>query len=296
MSDTDVALAELLLRPAAPSRSRVVVLLLTSTGFAALFSTMPHRWNGQHLVAHEPVATLATSNLRHQGGFPSLVPRQTSQSPTRQSTRMALPSAASPRSVDRSSDTLETNAGRREALVAAATMLAWGAQPARARLPPNFFKAKPELLPKDFTTIIDVPDYLTKGQETRIKEIVAALEKGTGVKLRVLVQNFPTTPGLAVQDFWGVDDDTVVMVVDPGLKSRRLINFNVGENVAKIPPSYWLRVGEKFGTPEYFKENDIDAAIVRAVKAVNVCVLDPEGKSSPCQTLETALPEKFQVN
>ena len=122
---------------------------------------------------------------------------------------------------------------------------------------------KPELLPKEYTTVIDVAGFLTPGevilltgsllnllqdapcpghctalqclllaacpvraltagctlQESRLKKEVESLERDTGVKLRVLAQNYPNTPGLAVKDYWSVDDDTVVFVADPSLVS-----------------------------------------------------------------------------
>lgn len=46
-------------------------------------------------------------------------------------------------------------------------------------------------------------------QESRLKKEVESLERDTGVKLRVLAQNYPNTPGLAVKDYWNVDDSTL---------------------------------------------------------------------------------------
>lgn len=72
---------------------------------------------------------------------------------------------------------------------------------------------KPELLPSGpVTPVIDVAGFLTDGEESRIKQRLENLEKDTGIKLRVLAQNYPQTPGLAIKDYWGVDDDTVVFV------------------------------------------------------------------------------------
>ncbi|XP_057832982.2 thylakoid lumenal 15.0 kDa protein 2, chloroplastic isoform X3 [Cryptomeria japonica] len=74
---------------------------------------------------------------------------------------------------------------------------------------------KPEMLPKEFTPLIDVAGYLSPSQESRMIEAIYNLEKDTGFKLRVLAQNYPETPGLAVRDFWQVDDNTIVFVADP---------------------------------------------------------------------------------
>lgn len=72
---------------------------------------------------------------------------------------------------------------------------------------------KPELLPQGpVTPVIDVAGFLTDGEEARIRSRIEGLENDTGVRLRVLAQNYPETPGLAIKDYWQVDSDTVVFV------------------------------------------------------------------------------------
>lgn len=72
---------------------------------------------------------------------------------------------------------------------------------------------RPELLPPGpVTPVIDVAGFLTDGEEARIRARVEALERDTGIRLRVLAQNYPETPGLAIKDYWGVNGDTVVFV------------------------------------------------------------------------------------
>ena len=54
-----------------------------------------------------------------------------------------------------------------------------------------------------------------------------------------------------MKDYWGVDDDTVVFVADPGAEH---LNFSVGANVdLEVPPSFWTRLREM--RPRCTREN-----------------------------------------
>eukprot|EP00775_Hariotina_reticulata_P003185 gene3185-3463_t len=88
---------------------------------------------------------------------------------------------------------------------------------------------RPELLPSQPTPVIDVAGFLTPSEEKRIASEVESLERDTGFKLRVLAQNYPETPGLAIREFWGVDDSSIVFVADPTFGD--ILNFNVGQAV-----------------------------------------------------------------
>ncbi|XP_039820852.1 thylakoid lumenal 15.0 kDa protein 2, chloroplastic-like isoform X2 [Panicum virgatum] len=114
---------------------------------------------------------------------------------------------------------------------------------------------KPELLPKEFTTVIDVAGFLSSGQENRLRQEIEDLEKDTGYKLRVLAQNYPDTPGLAIKDFWQVDERTIVFVADPTFGN--IINFNVGPLVdLDVPRSFWSQVSGEYGNMFYWKEKE----------------------------------------
>ncbi|PWZ41309.1 Thylakoid lumenal protein 2, chloroplastic [Zea mays] len=83
---------------------------------------------------------------------------------------------------------------------------------------------KPELLPKEFTTVIDVAGFLSSGQV-----------------------------GLAIKDFWQVDERTIVFVADPTFGN--IINFNIGPLVdLDVPRSFWSQVSGKYGNMFYWKE------------------------------------------
>uniref|UniRef100_A0A2P2KAE3 Thylakoid lumenal 15.0 kDa protein 2ic n=1 Tax=Rhizophora mucronata TaxID=61149 RepID=A0A2P2KAE3_RHIMU len=138
---------------------------------------------------------------------------------------------------------------------------------------------KPELLPKEFTTVIDVAGFLSDGQEKRLAQEIADIEKDTGFKLRVLAQNYPKTPGLAIRDFWQVDDRTIVFVADPTFGN--IINFNVGASVdLDIPRSFWSRLAGKYGNMFFWKEKGEDTSIEAAVMAISSCLREPVGPNN----------------
>ncbi|KAK3000562.1 hypothetical protein RJ639_020962 [Escallonia herrerae] len=138
---------------------------------------------------------------------------------------------------------------------------------------------KPDLLPKEFTTVINVAGFLSDGQEKRLAQKIAAIEKDTGFKLRVLAQNYPDTPGLAIKDFWQVDDRTIVFVADPTFGN--ILNLNVGTLVdLDIPRSFWSRLAGKYGNMFYWKEKGEDASVEAAVMAISNCLREPVGANN----------------
>lgn len=138
---------------------------------------------------------------------------------------------------------------------------------------------RPDLLPKEKNVeLIDVANFLTKGQRNKLKLTIQNLEKETGFKLRVLCQSYPNTPGLAIKEYWNVDDKTIVLVFDKGEGFKRkgysnIINLNLGKNVEDILPNqFWTRLSNKLGNQPYVSKVGIDIAIINTVEAISYCL------------------------
>lgn len=150
---------------------------------------------------------------------------------------------------------------------------------------------RPDLLPQDKSQVypvIDTVNFLSKGQEKRITSSINNLEKNTGFKLRLLCQSYPNTPGLAIKDYWGIDDNTVVLVVDRGEGFNRkgiptnIMNLNIGKNVDDVLPGmFWSRLTNKLGNQPYVKANGEDIAVINAVEAITYCLEDKNCKDLP---------------
>lgn len=148
---------------------------------------------------------------------------------------------------------------------------------------------RPDLLPSGpVTPLIDVGNFLTKGQEKKVVASLNKLETATGYKLRVLCQSYPSTPGLAIKDYWKVDENTVVLVVDKGEGFNRkgipsnIINLNIGSNVELVlPTQFWTRVTNKLGNQPYIKQVGADAAVLNAVEAITYCLEDKQCTDIP---------------
>lgn len=151
---------------------------------------------------------------------------------------------------------------------------------------------RPDLLPKEQTSLIDVANFLTKGQEKKVIAAINQLQQKTGVKFRILCQAYPETPGLAIKDYWGVDDNTLVMVVDKGegfnkkqIKSN-IINLNIGSNVEiLLPNQFWLRLQNKLGNVPYVQAAGEDTAILNAVEAITYCLEEANSGGATCKDL-----------
>ena len=109
----------------------------------------------------------------------------------------------------------------------------------------------PELLPQQQTPVIDLAKAFSANQLTNLEKSLNDFETRTGWKLRVLTQ-YERTPGLAVRDFWGLDERSLLVVADP--RGGNLLNFNVGDALyALMPRTYWVELQTRYGNQFYVK-------------------------------------------
>ena len=123
--------------------------------------------------------------------------------------------------------------------------------PALARLDPV---NKPELLPSEkgqFVVSSGVP-VLSPGQTKSLSRTLERIEKSTGIKVRLLTQNYPVTPGLAIKDYFGLDSKYCLLIADDftGVRpsASNYINFSASDDInLELPPAFLGRISSAFG-------------------------------------------------
>jgi len=128
----------------------------------------------------------------------------------------------------------------------------------------------PELLPKEQTPIIDLAKTLSEKQRLDLENSLNSYEQETGWKIRVLSQ-YEKTPGLAVKDYWNLDETSLLIIADP--RGGNLLSFNVGDAYfALMPRIFWVELQTRFGNQFYVRDNGEDGAILASIKAIESCL------------------------
>ena len=128
----------------------------------------------------------------------------------------------------------------------------------------------PDLLPDHPTPVIDLARILTDSQRSALEAELNDFEQVSGWKLRVLTQ-YDRTPGLAVKDFWGLDERSLLLIADE--RGGNLLNFNVGDALfALMPRTYWVELQTRFGNQYYVRDNGRDSSILDALHTVKGCL------------------------
>ncbi|MCP9915996.1 TPM domain-containing protein [Cyanobium sp. ATX 6F1] len=128
----------------------------------------------------------------------------------------------------------------------------------------------PQLLPDHPTPVIDLARALSEAERASLEDQLTAFEQANGWKLRVLTQ-YERTPGLAVKDFWNLDERSLLVVADP--RGGNLLNFNVGDALfALMPRTFWVELQTRYGNQYYVRDHGEDGAIVAALTAVETCL------------------------
>ena len=128
----------------------------------------------------------------------------------------------------------------------------------------------PDLLPKEQTPVIDLAKALSNKQRVDLEKSLISYEEETGWKIRVLSQ-YEKTPGLAVKDYWNLDETSLLIIADP--RGGNLLSFNVGDAYfALMPRIFWVELQTRFGNQFYVRDNGEDGAILDSIKAVLTCL------------------------
>ncbi|MEB3339505.1 TPM domain-containing protein [Okeania sp.] len=128
----------------------------------------------------------------------------------------------------------------------------------------------PDLLPAEQTPIIDLARTFTDIQEESLAKDLEQFETETGWKLRVLTQ-FDSTPGRAVKDFWGLDNNSVLLVADS--RGGNILNFNVGRALYQfLPRTFWVELQTRYGNQFFVRDQGEDQSIIQSLESIKICL------------------------
>ena len=135
---------------------------------------------------------------------------------------------------------------------------------------PTLAVNNPSLLPKEKTPVIDLAKTLSPKQKLALEEDLNSFEIKSGWKIKYLSQ-FESIPGVAIKDFWDLDDTTLLVIADP--RGGNLLNFNVGEALfAFMPRLFWVELQTRYGNQYYVNDHGEDGSVLEAINSVKVCL------------------------
>jgi hypothetical protein len=119
--------------------------------------------------------------------------------------------------------------------------------------------------------VADLANVFGARQEARLGERLAAFEAATGVKVRVLTQSEDSAPGAAIKAFFGLDEHSVLIVVDE--RGGSVLNFNVGAAITPLlPETFWIELGNRYGNKFYVRDVGEDGSVLSAIDAIATCI------------------------
>ena len=135
---------------------------------------------------------------------------------------------------------------------------------------PSFAISNPDLLPKNETPIIDLAKTLSPNQKENLEKTLNNFELESGWKIKYLSQ-FESSPGLAIKDFWKLDETSLLIIADP--RGGNLLNFNVGDAYFSfLPRLFWVELQTRFGNQYYVRDHGEDGSVIDAINSVKICL------------------------
>ena len=128
----------------------------------------------------------------------------------------------------------------------------------------------PSVLPEEKTPVIDLAKTLSPNQKESLEENLNNFERQSGWKIKYLSQ-FESVPGIAIKDYWDLDDTSLLIIADP--RGGNLLNFNIGEAYFTFMPRlFWVELQTRFGNQYYVKDHGEDGAVLDAINSVELCL------------------------